>query len=112
MSERDQYYGYGEDSIVDLAEALKMQTERLSEAKSCAAEIPEAERHIEAIKRRMFDLLTNEQPQDDSTEPEVLIDESAEPVALSEPIQSMTDFSGFDYGATPNGYAPAAPETD
>ena len=44
--------------------------------------------------------------------PEILIDETAEPVTLSEPIKPMTDFSGFDYGATPNGYAPAAPETD
>lgn len=69
MSEHDSYYGYGENSIVELAESLKFQSQRLDQAKSWAAVIPDAERHIEAIKRRMLELLAPESPQDtDSTE--------------------------------------------
>ena len=99
MSEKDPYYGYGEQSIVELAESLKYQNERLDEAKSWASVIPKAERHIEAIKRRMRDLLSPEQPQDtDSTgtveteSPRVFIAEGGE-VEWSEPVQPMADLS-------------------
>lgn len=118
MSEHDSYYGYGENSIVELAESLKFQSQRLDQAKSWAAVIPDAERHIEAIKRRMLELLAPESPQDtDSTEtmiealPDAPTSETLEAAVArvertseaerdqlraSEPVLPMADLSGVE----------------
>ena len=96
MSEHDSYYGYGENSIVELAESLKFQSQRLDQAKSWAAVIPDAERHIEAIKRRMLELLAPESPQDTDGTETMIIDEASDidPDKFAEPVQPMADLSG------------------
>lgn len=102
------------DTLGELGSEFENLKARIAEIEGLSDTLPDLQERMNEVA-----VLIKQYVSDPAIEPEVLIDEAAEPVTLSEPIQSMADLSGdvskVDWQTgmiKPEAFNGLSPETD